>query len=119
MKIRSDYVTNSSSVSYILTMNEDMVRIFREVILREKRPLYDVIANLIRQGEKNTVCGKEVRSIVLKFKTDEGVGVEAIESAPDYSRMTEDEIMPYIYTYVMEGKLPNLIAFGATQVDTF
>ena len=100
-------------------MNEDMVRIFREVILREKKPIYDIIANLIRKGERNTICGKDVRSIVLKFKTDEGVGVEAIDSVPDYGRMTEEEVMPYIYTYVMEGRLSDLIAFGATQVDTF
>jgi predicted peroxiredoxin len=100
-------------------MNEEMVKIFRQIIQNEKKPLYDAIANYIRKGEKNTVCAQEIRSILVKFDTGDGVGVKAIESVPDYSKMTEEEIMPYIYTYVMEGKLPDLIAFGATQVDTF
>jgi len=49
MKIRTDFVTNSSSVSYILTMNEDMVKIYLEYRKGYFKKGEDHIAEFLRE----------------------------------------------------------------------
>jgi|SRR4030067_1409243 len=124
MKIRTDFVTNSSSVSYILTMCEEMLDVhmrFRNI--EEREPNKAKIIKTIRDDMlKNGTCvfleGKEIITKRIKFKTDETL-TEDIRETP-FEKMTDEELWSYIFgEYIMNGKLSGIMGFGITQIETF
>jgi len=128
MKIRTDFVTNSSSVSYILTMNEDMVKIYLEYRKGSFKKGEDHIAEFLREfllekGTRVYIENKEIYTHKVHFSTDETMLESTLELPPDqmdFSSMNEDDLWAYIFgEYILNGKLKDLRGFGITQTETY
>lgn len=105
MKIRADYVTNSSSVSYIITMHKEMVDIhMKHWEGYHSEESQKVIASLrdllLKDGTRSMVEGEEVYTMKIKFSTDETLTKETMDSEDeefDFSTLSNDELWSYIY----------------------
>lgn len=124
MKIRTDFVTNSSSVSYILTLCEEMVDIHMRVHgVGEKDPKTAKIINTLRDnmhknGTHVYLEGKEMITKMITFDTSETLDEDSLETT--FEKLTDDELWSYILgEYILNGKLCGIMGFGITQVETF
>jgi len=124
MKIRGDFVTNSSSVSFILTMKEELIDSFIKFYSGNGiAQLLDFTKNQIKSnGKKVTMGNEEIYYMEMSFNTDETIPLNEFSPKEqlfdvDLSELSDDEIMSLLYWIILDGRF--LFGIGATQIETF
>ncbi len=128
MKIRNDFVTNSSSVSYIITINPDMAEFYKKRSRAfdgsaKKERVYNMLSrDLKSNGEKVERGGNELyikqydfeKRPDCKYDSSFGCPIEEV----DFSKMKDEELWSYIYgEYFVNARLAaEFKGFGSIQV---
>lgn len=128
MKFRIDFVTNSSSVSYIVSLHPSMAE-FRRFKTNNydgsvrKIKIYEALYNdITRHGTPMNVEGCDVitrrydfeKKTACKYNASFGKPIEEV----DFSTLSDDDLWAYIYgECLVNGKLSNEIrGFGSVQI---
>jgi len=132
MKIRTDFVTNSSSVSYILMMDLDILNCFlrmHESLNGESEPI--IMAKSLKKfmQEKGTLSyveDHEIYTFLMEFRddSDEAFSKQMLQESgmnTDVSTMTERELFNYLRgEYLLGGKLSSMMpGLAAIQVEQY
>jgi len=128
MKIRTDFVTNSSSVSYILTMKKDIVENYLIHFNGWFKQGEDKIGELLKRfmlkkGTRVYIEEEEIYTYKIQFSTDEIQDDSSLELSPkemDFSSMNEDDLWAYLFgEYILNKRLNNIEGFGITKIETY
>ena len=130
MKIRSDFVTNSSSVSYIVTMHKKIVDLFDRYYgghtKLEERVIRDTVKKEVQEkGTRVYLEGEEMFVKKYTFNDDDGVTVDKHllqdeGTQLDFENISDKDLWNYIRgEYLINGELSQIRGFGVTQVDTY
>lgn len=126
MKIRGDFVTNSSSTSFILTAKEDIFDVNIEHFTKTGKIGVVQLLNFLKNEMKNE--GKQAKIgdnefyftqkkflIGKSIKLDENIDPDEIAST-DFSKLSDEELWNLINWIVVKGKGKDLYGIGATQI---
>ncbi|MDD4376302.1 MAG: hypothetical protein PHR25_05915 [Clostridia bacterium] len=128
MKIRKDFVTNSSSVSFILCLKKDIADIYKRQYegsrSEEQKIVFDAIyKKVLEEGERVYIDGEELYAKKLKFNTDGDCmwhdSYDNFEEV-DFKNMPTEELWNYINgEYILTQKISSFEGISAIQVDTY
>lgn len=132
MKIRTDFVTNSSSVSYIIMMDLDILDCFLNLRSSSQSESEPVImakalrAFMLEKGTLSYIENHEIYTYLMEFNDDDDETyskqtLQENDMNTDVSTMTEKELFNYLRgEYLMGGKLSKMMqGLSAIQVEQY
>ncbi len=125
MKIRADWMTNSSTASFILTLKPEVVDIWARHYENDcLGRLLDFLGEQARRrGEPVMVAGERLLALPVRFHWYDDVAFpdeckESDHAGTDLSGYSDDEMWSFIYRVIASGQMDRLMVVGATMTDS-
>lgn len=126
MKVRGDFVTNSSSVSYILTMDVEFVDSYMHSFGETGvgHFLKFIKEEMEEKGQEIKVGDRDFQYMKITFDDSDTSSLDEFTNGEtlvdiDFSTLSDDAIWRLIRWNIVRGNTFNLWGIGATQIDTY